>query len=59
MTTNLNNTFMKRKLINHIRHCMWMKEQIKEHNAKWYYKKKSYYFNKQIEVTQKLLKQLS
>lgn len=48
----------KRKLINHIRHCMWMKEQIKDHNTRWYYKQKSYYFNKQIEVANRLLKKL-
>lgn len=47
----------RRKLINHIRHCKWILEQIKmfrEYGGKH----KSYYFRKQIEVAEKLLKTL-
>lgn len=47
-----------RKLIKHIRHCRWGIRNVREHNKKWYTKRKSYYFKKQIEVAEKLLKQL-
>jgi hypothetical protein len=48
----------RRKLINHIEHCQWSIKNVYQYNQKWYAKKKSYYFRKQIEVAEKLLKTL-
>jgi hypothetical protein len=48
----------KRKLNNHIRHCQWGIGNVLERNQKFYYKRKTYYFRKQIKVANRLLKKL-
>lgn len=48
----------RRKLIDHIIHCQWGIKNVREHNKRFYSKRKSYYFKKQIEVAEKILKTL-